>query len=83
MDSLAPYRPYITEYSKHQSTIGIRCDRCGEIIDCYCDEVFRDTDFFFECPICNYSDWIGTTDIANIAKQIKKEMMKNGFIFDL
>ena len=76
MNKLAPYISYVQEYSRHQSTVGIRCDRCGKIIDCFCDEVFSDEDFFFECPNCNYSDWIST---IGIAKEIKAKMVKHGF----
>ncbi len=77
MESLVSYMPYIKEYMKHQSTVGIVCDKCGKIIDCYCDEVFRDKDFFFECPYCKYNDWIST---LNIAKEIKKVLL-NKFNF--
>lgn len=68
---------YIQEYCKSYSSIGIVCDNCGEIIDCPCDEVFRDKDYFFKCTECKYNDWISTLPIA---KEIKKEMEKHSFI---
>ena len=76
MRSLKEYVPYIREYSRHYATIGICCSKCGEISDHYCNEVFKETDYLFDCPICGYTDWIS---VIPIVKQIKNELIKNGF----
>ena len=79
MENLMEYIPYIQEYSRHYSTVGICCDKCGEISEHYCSEVFKERDYLFDCPICGYNDWIA---VIPIAKQIKNELIRAGFNFN-
>lgn len=73
------YIPYIKDYCLHYSTIGITCDNCGEIIDGNCSDIFTSQDYFFECPVCKYNDWISVIDIA---KTIRNNYLKSGINLD-